>query len=104
MCCHTGTIEIYELSHVKTLYLKADVIIGELQTPQRCGQSKFQIDTPANGDISTKDIFFVLKEAWNIARHSIGGEDLHNAFSMESDDEGDHSSLIRRTSAAGNLA
>ena len=71
LCFQTASIEIYELQRIQTLYLKDDVIIGEIQPRERCGRGKFEIDTPRDGDKSTKDLFFELKEAWNIARHSI---------------------------------
>ena len=67
------------------------MIVGELQTKtkQRCGKNRFEIDAPLDGDVATKDIFFALKEAWNIARHTIGGEDMF-ATSADSDNEDDH--------------
>jgi hypothetical protein len=78
LCFQTASIEIYELQRIQTLYLKDDVIIGEIQPRERCGRGKFEIDAPEDGDKSTKDLFFELKEAWNIARHSIlQGEDDH---------------------------
>ena len=50
--------------------MKDDTIIGEVEKT-RCGGGQFTIDTPANGEQSTKDLFFELKEAWNIARHGV---------------------------------
>jgi len=66
----TASIEIYELQRITSLYLKDDTIIGEVEKT-RCGGGQFTIDTPANGEQSTKDLFFELKEAWNIARHGV---------------------------------
>ena len=85
LCFQTASIEIYELQRIQTLYLKDDVIIGEIQPRERCGRGKFEIDTPRDGDKSTKDLFFELKEAWNIARHSI----LHGDGGMGAVDEDD---------------
>jgi cbb3-type cytochrome oxidase subunit 3 len=75
-CFQTASIEIYELNRISSLYLKDDVIIGEVSR-SRCGANRFELDTPANGELQTKDLFFELKDAWNIARHGVmAGDDL----------------------------
>jgi hypothetical protein len=56
-----------QLQRIQTLYLKDDVIIGEIQPRERCGRGKFEIDTPADGDKSTKDL--VRAAAASHARH-----------------------------------
>ena len=45
-----------QLQRIQTLYLKDDVIIGEIQPRERCGRGKFEIDAPEDGDKSTKDL------------------------------------------------
>eukprot|EP00937_MAST-01D_sp_MAST-1D-sp2_P006444 g6444.t1 len=80
----TASIEIYELQRITSLYLKDDTIIGEVERT-RCGGGSFAIDTPANGEHSTKDLFFELKEAWNIARHGVLQDETEEAASAELD-------------------
>eukprot|EP00937_MAST-01D_sp_MAST-1D-sp2_P004587 g4587.t1 len=68
----TASIEIYELERIQTLYLKDDVIYGEL-VPEAEGRQHggtFAIDVPLSGDKTTKDLFFELKESWTVARHT----------------------------------
>lgn len=80
----TASIEIYELQRITSLYLKDDTIIGEVEKT-RCGGGSFAIDTPADGEQSTKDLFFELKEAWNIARHGVLQDETEAAASAELD-------------------
>ena len=65
-CFQTASIEIYELQCIETLYLRDNVIHGEL----RGRGGKFVLDCPPAGDVETKDLFFELKEAWQTARHA----------------------------------
>ena len=67
--CQKVSVEIYELQRIQTIYLKDGVIIGE--TLQSWGRGRFVIDTPKDGDKSTEDLFYELKEAWSVARHSL---------------------------------
>jgi hypothetical protein len=82
---------IMQLHRIQTLYLKDNEIVGEIQPRERCGRAKFVIDCPLDGDKSTKDLFFELKEAWNVARHSI----LQDPFNNAVDDQDDDDLLIR---------
>jgi hypothetical protein len=67
--CQKVSVEIYELQRIQTLYMKDGVIIGE--TLATWGRGQFVLDTPADGDKTTEDLFYELKEAWSVARHSL---------------------------------
>ena len=69
-CFQTASIEIYELQCIETLYLRDNVIHGEL----RGRGGGFVLDCPAGGDVETKDLFFELKEAWQVARHATNND------------------------------
>jgi hypothetical protein len=78
LCCQSASIEIYEIQRIQTLYCKDGVIVGEIQPTGCFGRGRFVIDLPEDGDKSTKDLFFELKEAWHAARHSMmNGADDH---------------------------
>jgi hypothetical protein len=91
-CFQSATIEIYDLQQIQTLYLKDGIITGEVGPgrtgrEQCCGRSKFIIDMPKHSDKPTKDIFFELKEAWHIVRHSVLQEqdDVYDSSMDDSD-------------------
>ena len=62
----TASIEIYELQRIQTLYLRDDVVHGEImpEPGSSARGGEFAIDLPVIGDKTTKDLFFELKEAW----------------------------------------
>ena len=63
--------------HFGGRYLRDDVIHGEVISEVPGGRGgEFRLDLPAHGDKTTRDLFFQLKEAWQIARHSVDGADL----------------------------
>ena len=39
-----------QLNRISSLYLKDDVIIGEV-SKSRCGSGRFELDTPENGEL-----------------------------------------------------
>jgi hypothetical protein len=91
MCCRTASIEIYELQRIQTLYCKDGVIVGEIGPRDRCSsKGRFVIDAPEGGDKSTKDLFFELKDAWNIARQTMMHEEED-----EEEEEDEPTLLIR---------
>jgi hypothetical protein len=88
LCCRTASIEIYELQRIERLYCKDGVIIGEIKGRERCGsRGKFVIDLPDDGEKSTKDLFFEMKDAWNVARQSANMQEEEE--DMQDEDESD---------------
>ena len=85
----TASIEIYELQRIQTLYLRDDVVHGEImpEPGSSARGGEFAIDLPVTGDKTTKDLFFELKEAWQVARHSAQASDM--ALHLEEGIEGD---------------
>ena len=75
----TATIEIYELYKVRTLYMKDNAIYGEVSAKSRCGPDSFIVDCPEGGEKATRDLFFEVKEAWNISRQT----------ALQDEDQGD---------------
>jgi hypothetical protein len=75
LCFQTASFEIFELQEIHTLYFNDGIIVGEVQLPERCdwcsSRCGFTIDAPKDAAKSTRDIFFELKEAWSVARHSM---------------------------------
>ena len=45
-----------QLNRISSLYLKDDVIIGELEERRCCGRARFVIDLPSSGQTTTKDL------------------------------------------------
>ena len=85
-CFQTASIEIYELNRITSLYLKDDVIVGEVPTKGMCSSGRFEIDLPPTAEKTTKDLFFELKEVWNRA-NNYSNDDA--AIDLADDDDAD---------------
>eukprot|EP00937_MAST-01D_sp_MAST-1D-sp2_P000841 g841.t1 len=73
----TATIEIYELDRIAAISLQDDTIICEAKGGKKlchCRPKSFAIDLPKESDVSTHDLFFELKEAWQVVRHGVQAE------------------------------
>ena len=66
--CATASVEIFELQRIQAIYMKDGSILGEAS--QSSGIVTFAIDTPKDGDKTTEDLYYELKEAWTEARHN----------------------------------
>lgn len=87
-CCRTTTIEIYELQRIEALYLRDGIIIGETGRKTACDGGTFKLDVPPDGEVTTKELFLLLKEAWSVARHNLYDDELDMTVDRSgSDDE-----------------
>jgi hypothetical protein len=75
-------VDIYELSEVLALYLKDGVIIGEHRT-----KGRFEIDTPEAGYTTTKELFVMLKKAWNVEKLRKGEPVFTSVAALDSAEE-----------------
>ena len=83
----TATIEIYELERVSALLLRDNVIACEMRSAKRgrrcCGtrNARFEIALPANSSaMTTEELFFELKEQWQIIRHGVHSRESADPF------------------------
>ena len=122
MCCTTSSIEIYELEMiVKLVFVEADnqgsvygagaknrgcgIIEGEVYTGNRCGNKKFSVDTPDEGDgFSTRELYKRLREAWDRARHSSWAHEQRTDQLLGTADAGRGQAAMRGAAAAAAAA
>jgi hypothetical protein len=112
----TASIEIYELDFVTGLELRPgrgsghDTIVCLFERPGKGGSSKRKgggkgaaagrrqlcrgaqqlvLDLPRGQDYSTADLFYELKESWQVARHGVLDDDDCALSDDDEDDDGD---------------
>jgi len=99
-----ASIDIYELRRISNLYLRDDVIIGEMDGhPRRCipihtclsrfSRRQFKLDCPTDGRVATKDLFYELREAWNFERHKHPHHQRHAGSSQPFSPASAHTSI-----------
>lgn len=86
----SASIEICELHTISKLHMQDDVIVATLARDRRgCCKKETQyiIDIPADQYKTTRDVFFELKEAWDVAHGNFANGESVFGDSSE-DDEG----------------